>query len=197
MATFPFHGGGIPETSGRKNRNTGERGAEDSLSQSPDVLHPYPLREGPNSCWCRRGLHQHKAEGNSSTNDWQIAILPLIFIGLQRQQIAYAHHAAASCPPVPLPLDSMSCEHIWMKKVLPFYSCLVAVRALAHTRHWANTHLCSINQVLLYGNCWVMAWTPDWAPGERTWSALGAQVKGIHLCNQKGWSLAPPLLDLI
>ena len=28
-------------------------------------------------------------------------------------------------------------------------------------------------------------------------SALGAQVKAIHLCDQKGWSLTAPLLDLI
>ena len=33
-------------------------------------------------------------------------------------------------------------------------------------------------------------------PGERTWSALRAQVKGIQLCDWKGWSLAAPLLDL-
>ena len=31
---------------------------------------------------------------------------------------------------------------------------------------------------------------------ERTRSALGAQVKAIQLCDQKGWSLAAPLLDL-
>jgi len=28
-------------------------------------------------------------------------------------------------------------------------------------------------------------------------SAIGAQVKAIHLCEQKGWNLAPPLPDLI
>ena len=28
-------------------------------------------------------------------------------------------------------------------------------------------------------------------------SALGAQVKAIQLCDQKGWSLAAPLLDPI
>ena len=49
----------------------------------------------------------------------------------------------------------------------------------------------------LYGNCWGRAWTTDWAPGARTRSALGAQVKAIQLCDQKGWSLAAPLLDLI
>ena len=49
----------------------------------------------------------------------------------------------------------------------------------------------------LYGNCWVMAWTTDWSPGERTGSALGAQVKAIQLCDQKEWSLAAPLFDLI
>jgi len=32
----------------------------------------------------------------------------------------------------------------------------------------------------VYGNCWVVAWTTDWAPGEKTWSALGAQVKAIQ-----------------
>jgi len=32
---------------------------------------------------------------------------------------------------------------------------------------------------------------------EEAWSALGAQVKAIHLCDWKGWSLAAPLLDLI
>jgi len=45
----------------------------------------------------------------------------------------------------------------------------------------------------LYGDCWVMAWTTDWAPGERSQSALGAQVKAIHVCDQKGWSLDAPL----
>jgi len=30
-----------------------------------------------------------------------------------------------------------------------------------------------------------------------TQSALGAQVKAIHLCDQKEWSLAALLLDLI
>ena len=30
-----------------------------------------------------------------------------------------------------------------------------------------------------------------------TQSALGAQVKAIHVCDLKGWSLAAPLLDLI
>lgn len=34
-------------------------------------------------------------------------------------------------------------------------------------------------------------------PEERTWLALGAQVKATHLCDQKGWSLAAPLLDPI
>ena len=46
-------------------------------------------------------------------------------------------------------------------------------------------------------NCWVLARTTDWAPGERTWSALGAQVKAIYLWDRKGWSLAALLLDLI
>ena len=30
-------------------------------------------------------------------------------------------------------------------------------------------------------------------PGERTWSALGAQVKAVQLYERKGWSLAAPL----
>jgi len=47
--------------------------------------------------------------------------------------------------------------------------------------------------VTIYGSCWVMAWTTDWAPGERTRSALGAQVEAIQLCDQKGWSLSAPL----
>ena len=46
---------------------------------------------------------------------------------------------------------------------------------------------------IMYGNCWVPAWTTDWAAGERTRSALGAQVKAIQLCDQEGWSLAAPL----
>jgi len=46
---------------------------------------------------------------------------------------------------------------------------------------------------LAYGNRWVTAWTTDWAPGEKTWSALGAQVKAIQLYDQKGWSMAAPL----
>ena len=37
---------------------------------------------------------------------------------------------------------------------------------------------------------WLSTWGKDG-------SALGSQVKAIHLCNQKGWSLAAPLLDLI
>jgi len=51
--------------------------------------------------------------------------------------------------------------------------------------------------VRVYGNCWVTAWTTDWAHGERTQSALGAQVKAIQLCDRKGWSLAAPLPDPI
>jgi len=51
--------------------------------------------------------------------------------------------------------------------------------------------------IYLYCNCWVPAWSTDWAPGERTRSALGAQVKAIQLCDQMGWSLAAPLLDPI
>ena len=47
----------------------------------------------------------------------------------------------------------------------------------------------------LYGKCWVTAWTTDWSPEARIESAMGAQVKAIHPCDQKGWSLAPPLLD--
>ena len=49
----------------------------------------------------------------------------------------------------------------------------------------------------VYGNCWVRAWSSDGAPGERTRSALGAQVKAMQLCDRKGYSLAAPLLDLI
>jgi len=44
-----------------------------------------------------------------------------------------------------------------------------------------------------YGNCWVMAWTTDWAPGKKSGSTLGVQVKAIHLCDRNGWSLAAPL----
>lgn len=32
---------------------------------------------------------------------------------------------------------------------------------------------------------------------EETWSALGAQVEAIQLCDRNGWSLAVPLLDPI
>ena len=46
---------------------------------------------------------------------------------------------------------------------------------------------------IAYGNFWVTAWTTDWAPGERTRSALRAQMKAIHLCNWNGWRLAAPL----
>jgi len=42
----------------------------------------------------------------------------------------------------------------------------------------------------MYGNCWVVAWTTDRAPGERTQSHLQAQVKAIRLSDWKGWSLA-------
>ena len=55
-----------------------------------------------------------------------------------------------------------------------------------------NYHL-----LLLYGNCWVTAWTSDWSPEAITESALGAQVKAIQLCDPKGWSLPAPLLDPI
>jgi len=41
------------------------------------------------------------------------------------------------------------------------------------------------SRITFYGNCWVTVWTTDWTPGERTLSALGAQVKAIHLCDQK------------
>jgi len=37
-----------------------------------------------------------------------------------------------------------------------------------------------INKYILYGNCWVMAWTTGWSPEARTESAVGAQVKAIH-----------------
>ena len=57
--------------------------------------------------------------------------------------------------------------------------------------------ICKFLCRVLYGNCWVMAWTTHWAAGERTWSAVGAQVKATHLCDWKGWSLAAPLLDPI
>ena len=50
---------------------------------------------------------------------------------------------------------------------------------------------------MLYGNCRVTAWATDWSPGERTSSALGAQVKAIQQCDWKGWSLAAPPLDPI
>jgi len=49
----------------------------------------------------------------------------------------------------------------------------------------------------LYGNCWITAGTSDWPPEASTESAMRAQVKAIHLCDQKGWSQAPPLLDPI
>ena len=49
----------------------------------------------------------------------------------------------------------------------------------------------------VYGNCWVRAWSSDGASGERTRSALRAQVKAVQLCDRKGYSLAAPLLDLI
>ena len=52
-----------------------------------------------------------------------------------------------------------------------------------------------ICKVYLYGNCWIMAWATDRSPEASTESAVGAQVKAIHLCDWKGWSLAPPLLD--
>ena len=48
----------------------------------------------------------------------------------------------------------------------------------------------------MYSNFWVPAWPTDWAPGARTRSALGVQVKAIQWCEQKGCSLAAPLLDL-
>jgi len=50
---------------------------------------------------------------------------------------------------------------------------------------------------LLYANCWITTWTTDWSPEASTESAMEAQVKAIHLCDWKGWSLAPPLLDPI
>ena len=41
-------------------------------------------------------------------------------------------------------------------------------------------------QEQLYGNCWITAWTSDWSPEVSTESAGGAQLKAIHLCDQKG-----------
>lgn len=41
----------------------------------------------------------------------------------------------------------------------------------------------------LHGNYWVTVWTNDWAPGEGTQAALGAQLKAIHPCDWK----VPPL----
>ena len=49
----------------------------------------------------------------------------------------------------------------------------------------------------MYGNYWITAWTSDWPPEASTESAVGTQLKAIHLCDWKGWSLAPPLLDSI
>lgn len=40
-----------------------------------------------------------------------------------------------------------------------------------------------------------MGWTSDWSAEASTESAVGTQVKAIHLCDRKGWSLAPLLLD--
>jgi len=42
----------------------------------------------------------------------------------------------------------------------------------------------------MHGNCWVMAWTTGWVPGEKSQSALRAQVKAIQLCDRKDCSLA-------
>lgn len=41
----------------------------------------------------------------------------------------------------------------------------------------------------------LLSWTSHWAPGDKTQSALGAQMKAIHLWDYKGWSLASPLLE--
>ena len=60
-----------------------------------------------------------------------------------------------------------------------------------------HTQVFNLHGCLLYGNCWIMAWTSDWSPEASTESATGPQVKAIHLCDRKGWSLAPPLLDPI
>ena len=49
----------------------------------------------------------------------------------------------------------------------------------------------------VYGNCWIMAWTSDSSPEASTKSAVGAQVKAIHLCDQKGWNMAAAILDPI
>ena len=38
-----------------------------------------------------------------------------------------------------------------------------------------------------------MAWTSDWTPGGRQGQTRGAQVKAMHLNDQKGWSQDPPL----
>jgi len=54
--------------------------------------------------------------------------------------------------------------------------------------------LCDVE---VYGNCWVTAWTSDWLAETSTESAMGAQVKAVQLCDQKGYSLAAPLLDPI
>ena len=44
--------------------------------------------------------------------------------------------------------------------------------------HKEINRLCACNCIyVVYGNCWVRAWTTEWTPVERTRSALGAQVK--------------------
>lgn len=50
---------------------------------------------------------------------------------------------------------------------------------------------------LLYGNCYVMAWTNDWAPDEMTWLTQRAQVQEVRLTNKKQYTQGPHLLTLI
>lgn len=53
-----------------------------------------------------------------------------------------------------------------------------------------------MNSIELQQNCQVTAWTDGWAPGE-VWLTQGAEVQAMHMSDQKGWTLDPPLLTLI
>ena len=64
------------------------------------------------------------------------------------------------------------------KKKYMFFTPLHICNILSYSKHTVRCVLC--------GNCWVMTWTTVWAPEERTWSVLEAQVKAIQLCDQKG-----------
>jgi len=71
----------------------------------------------------------------------------------------------------------------------------IATIAKSRQTHGWNSWYSEIRETSCMGTIESWLEPTDWSPGERTGSALGAQVKAIQMCEHKGWSLVAPLLD--